>query len=52
VVVLRNVFSDPEALKPGMTRQAITEKVAGRFARLAEALSKRNVSPHRTAQKT
>jgi type II restriction/modification system DNA methylase subunit YeeA len=46
LLVLRNIFSNPEALKPGKTRQAITEEVAGRFARLAEALGQRDVSPH------
>ncbi|HEX5268989.1 MAG TPA: type IIL restriction-modification enzyme MmeI, partial [Gemmataceae bacterium] len=49
LLVLRNVFGDPDALKPGKTRQAITEEVAGRFARLAEALGKRDVPPHRAA---
>jgi type II restriction/modification system DNA methylase subunit YeeA len=49
VQVLRHVFSNPDALKPGKTRQAITEDVAARFARLADALAKRSVPPHQAA---
>jgi len=35
---LKWVFSDPERLKPGMTRQALTEEAARRFADLAQRL--------------
>jgi hypothetical protein len=35
---LKAVLSDPEKLKPGQTRQALTEKAAGEFARLAQRL--------------
>jgi type II restriction/modification system DNA methylase subunit YeeA len=49
LLVLRNAFSNSDALKPGKTRQAITEEVAARFARLAEALAGRAVPPHEAA---
>ena len=35
---LKWVLSDPEKLKPGTTRQALTEQVAGEFAKLAQRL--------------
>src|SRR5581483_2313584 len=35
IILLRNVFTKPDVLKPGKTPAAITEEVAGRFARLA-----------------
>jgi hypothetical protein len=35
---LKWVFSDPEKLKPGKTRQALTEQAAGEFAKLAQRL--------------
>jgi hypothetical protein len=35
---LKWVLSDPEKLKPGTTRQALTEQVAGDFAKLAQRL--------------
>ena len=35
---LKWVFSDPERLKPGMTRQSLTEEAAERFANLAQRL--------------
>jgi type II restriction/modification system DNA methylase subunit YeeA len=35
---LKWVLSDPEQLKPGTTRQALTEQVAGEFAKLAQRL--------------
>jgi type II restriction/modification system DNA methylase subunit YeeA len=35
---LKWVFSDPEKLKPGKTRQALTEQAAGEFANLAQRL--------------
>ena len=35
---LKAVFSSPDKLKPGKTRQALTEEAAGEFARLAQRL--------------
>lgn len=47
--LLRQVFTNPDALKPGKTRKVVTEEVAGRFARLADALSRRGVPAQRAA---
>jgi type II restriction/modification system DNA methylase subunit YeeA len=47
--LLRHVFTNPDALRPGKTRAAITEEVAGRFARLADGLSARGVPPEQAA---
>jgi type II restriction/modification system DNA methylase subunit YeeA len=49
LLVLRNVFSNPDALKPGKTRKAITEELASDFALLAESMQKRGVGPDRAA---
>jgi type II restriction/modification system DNA methylase subunit YeeA len=38
---LKWVFSDPERLKPGKTRQALTEEAAAEFAKLAQCLRDR-----------
>jgi len=38
---LKWVFSDPERLKPGKTRQALTEEAAAEFAKLAQRLRDR-----------
>lgn len=38
---LKAVLSDPEKLRPGQTRQALTEKAASDFARLAQRLRER-----------
>ena len=46
---LRWVFSDPEKLRPGQTRQALTEDVAQQFARLAMRLQSRGHSPQDVA---
>jgi type II restriction/modification system DNA methylase subunit YeeA len=47
--VLRNVFKDPEKLKPGKTQAAITEEVAGQFARLAEGMAARGIPAQQAA---
>lgn len=39
---LKWVFSDPERLKPGKTRQALTEEAAAEFAKLAQRLRERD----------
>ncbi|MBV8336975.1 MAG: class I SAM-dependent DNA methyltransferase, partial [Alphaproteobacteria bacterium] len=38
---LKWTFSDPERLKPGLTRQTLTEEAAAEFARLAQRLRDR-----------
>ena len=38
---LKAVLSDPDKLRPGQTRQALTEKAASDFARLAQRLRER-----------
>ncbi|WP_166304364.1 class I SAM-dependent DNA methyltransferase [Bradyrhizobium sp. 2S1] len=38
---LKSVFSDPEQLKPGKTRQTLTEEAAAEFAKLAQRLRDR-----------
>src|SRR4051794_9230718 len=47
--VLKCVFSDPERLKPGLTRQALTEQAAERFAGLARRLGDRGHDTQRVA---
>lgn len=49
ILLLRQVFTNPEALRPGQTRHAITEEIAGRFARLADALAHRGIDPEPAA---
>ncbi|MBX3505646.1 MAG: class I SAM-dependent DNA methyltransferase [Parvibaculum sp.] len=44
--ILKWVFSDPEKLKPGQTRQALTEDAAKEFANLALRLRSRGHDPH------
>ena len=46
---LKWVFSDPERLRPGETRQSLTERVAASFAKLAQALRERGHDPHAVA---
>lgn len=41
--LLRHLFHDPERLTPGLTRQAITEDAAARFAALAQRLRDRGI---------
>ncbi|MGF7208136.1 type II restriction/modification system DNA methylase subunit YeeA [Skermanella aerolata] len=47
--LLRSVFTEPDRLKPGQTRQALTEKAAGRFAELAKRLRARGYDPVKVA---
>jgi hypothetical protein len=47
--VLRAVFTDPEALKPGLTTVTVTEAAAARFSALAAGLHRRGVAPQRAA---
>ena len=47
---LKWAFSDPERLRPGETRQALTERAAESFAALAQALRGRGHDPYAVAQ--
>jgi len=47
--VLRDLFENPTALKPGVTVEKATTDVAERFGDLALQLSARGVDPHRAA---
>jgi len=47
--ILKAVFSNPQKLKPGKTRQALTEEAAGAFAALATRLRERGNDPERVA---
>jgi len=46
---LEAVFKNPQVLKPGVTREAITEEAAQKFATLAKALRDRGHAPHPVA---
>ena len=43
---LKWAFSDPERLRPGETRQSLTERAAESFATVAQALRERGHDPH------
>src|SRR5882724_9614230 len=47
--LLKWIFSDPERLKPGKTRQALTEEAAEQFASLAQRLRTRGHHPQAVA---
>ena len=47
---LKWVMSEPERLRPGQTRQALTESVAETFASLAQALRDRGRDSHEVAK--
>ena len=47
--ILRAVLSEPFALRPGETRAELTERAAGDFAALAQALRMRDYEPQRVA---
>ena len=47
--VLKWAMSDPERLRPGESRQALTERAAATFAELAFALQQRGHDPHTVA---
>ena len=46
---LKWAFSDPERLRPGETRQSLTERVAASFASVAQALRDRGHDPQAVA---
>jgi type II restriction/modification system DNA methylase subunit YeeA len=47
--LLKSLFCDPESLRPGKTKIALTEEAAGRFADLAQVLRNRGGEPERVA---
>ncbi len=47
--VLRALFEDPEALRPGRTAESVTAEAAEKFARLADGLRSRGEDPRRAA---
>lgn len=49
VALLRAAFAEPYSLRPGQTRETITEGVAQRFGLLAKGLRDRGEEPHRAA---
>ncbi|MBI4305483.1 MAG: class I SAM-dependent DNA methyltransferase, partial [Chloroflexi bacterium] len=49
MAVLRSVFFNPDALKPGQTATGVTEQAAGEFAKLADRLRARGIDPHLAA---
>jgi hypothetical protein len=49
ILLLRQVFTNPDALKPDQTQTNVTEEVAGRFARLAEGMTARGIPPQQAA---
>ena len=46
---LKWAFSDPERLRPGETRQSLTEPAAASFATVAQSLRERGHEPHTVA---
>ncbi len=46
---LKWAFSEPERLRPGETRQSLTERVAASFATVAQALRERGHDPQAVA---
>ncbi|MCH8045445.1 MAG: hypothetical protein IID44_17175 [Planctomycetes bacterium] len=47
--VLRKVFTDPQALKPGLTTESVTRQAAEQFGMLADGLRVRSIEAHRAA---
>jgi hypothetical protein len=47
--LLKWALSDPERLRPGETRQSLTERAAASFAAIAQALRERGHDPQRVA---
>ncbi|HUT34993.1 MAG TPA: DNA methyltransferase [Planctomycetota bacterium] len=48
--ILRAVFHDPNRLKPGQTREAITKEAAERLAKVADRLRGRGLDRHQVAR--
>jgi len=49
LTILRNVFTDPNALKPGVTVAQVTETAARQFGEIAGRLRGRGADPRQTA---
>lgn len=49
LTLLKNLFFDPDSLKPGQTKTALTEQAAERFAALAQIMRDRGGEPQRVA---
>lgn len=47
--ILRDVFFNPEALRPGITVEGVTEAAANQFGQIAQGMHARGVDPHRAA---
>jgi len=47
--LLRSAFTDPEKLRPGVTRQQVTKDAAERFSALAHSLQRKGHVPQRVA---
>lgn len=47
--LLKNAFSEPERLRPDVTRQMVTTEAAERFSELAHNLQAKGYEPHRVA---
>ncbi len=47
--LLKWAFSDPDRLRPGETRQSLTERAAASFVEIAQALRERGHDPQRVA---
>jgi type II restriction/modification system DNA methylase subunit YeeA len=48
--VLRRVFTDPDLLKPGLTRETITKAVAEQIGQVADSMRNRKVPAERAAR--
>ncbi|WP_217155933.1 class I SAM-dependent DNA methyltransferase [Sphaerobacter thermophilus] len=48
--ILRKVFTDPEALRPEITTESVTQEAAAKFASLAGSLTARGFAPERVAR--
>jgi hypothetical protein len=47
--ILRKVFTEPEALRPGQTTEGVTQQAARQFSVLADGMRARNVPAHAAA---
>ncbi len=47
--ILRNLFTDPEALRPGITSEKITVEAAQQFGELADGMRQKGIEPLRAA---
>jgi hypothetical protein len=47
--ILSALFRSPSSIKPGKTREDVTEEIAAKFASLADGLRSRREEPHRVA---